>query len=517
MTIRWLALLAIVANAVSFAALAEAPPRGPVFAQETALARQGTLTVDGSYPGYFRRLPDGAIDFIAFTNDGDHRALHVLSGAHEQILGLLEADEVPFAWSDGFILSGARRSFIVRDAKTGAILRRREFEGFYPPVPPQTSWLDRDVLTMISGDQSGGSTLRRIHLPDLQVIEHLSAPFTGTYARWGDNFVGVGYSPRSSYPPRPSIAVLDRHFHLLARSDIEDSRPRDRLVICPLGGFAEPLVVDDTLVYGADCGGIRLHDLRRMQQIASCAPIDSATIVSFNVVDGRLIAFGSESEQVLTVDEIALPTLRPTRLLRVEGKYVIASGANVYAFEDQGSPLRNMSQVTASRIPGRAASVPSLSDSIVSAQRAAEVKLQQAGDIFTALEAMRTAVPKVLPGDLPSLTPAAKAGIAWYAGLLVQTHRYAKEGSTLLDALQQEAPRDERLSRLHEAAEAWAKVISPAAGSEPSPLVPSPSSVSPGILGGAIARNERYLVTTRWCGMVEGNEKPDLAPRATLI
>jgi hypothetical protein len=43
---------------------------------------------------------------------------------------------------------------------------------------------------LISQDENQDSTLRRIRLPDLEVVESFSTPFAGSYARWGDRFVG---------------------------------------------------------------------------------------------------------------------------------------------------------------------------------------------------------------------------------------------------------------------------------------------------------------------------------------
>jgi hypothetical protein len=305
----------------------------------TAAADQApdrTVELKGSYPRGFFEMPDGRLGFATYGVDGNSTVLHALSASGDSVIAVLQPGRSPFAVNDRFILAGGPGYFEVHDAHTGHKLKRKLFARFRPPSPGAHSyWLDDDVLTLIQNESYASSSMRRIRLPDLEVVERADAQVVGAYTRWQDKFVAVGYWRNDeNLVPRPSITLLDRSFHVIARSDLAPNQPRDN-GLCDWTYFASPYVMGDLLIYGSDCGGIRVHDLKTMRQVAARGPIDTAIGLTFANVNGRLRASGPDRGGFV-VNEIALPSLQPTRVLRLSGSRFAAAGANVYAFEGNG-------------------------------------------------------------------------------------------------------------------------------------------------------------------------------------
>lgn len=458
----------------------------------------GSLTLLGAYPEDVRPLPGGAIAFIAYAEDGNRRTVHVLDGAVLRRSTTLPPGRRLAELSDTMIVTG-ERGFDVYDAETAALLKHKQFEKFSPPYASADShWLEGDVLTIMqnNGNYDRNTTLRRIRLPQLEVIERSEAPVFGAFVRWKDRIVAVGYLHESNGQPRPSITVLDSGFHVLAHGDIDPSTR------CGFAGFARPLVTGDLLIYGSDCGGIRVYDLQNMRQIAARGPLGAAQSVYFTLVAGRLLATSFDQESA-TIDEIELPSLRPTRLLRISGDRFAVSGPNLYAFRDPADesprPRARKFTVDVYSTAGRKAE-RSLSESVIDAQRAALLALQDSNDVPAAIATMRPAIPQLGSADVASLTPAAMRAVAWYAGLLALANE-AKDAASLVASLRAAAPDDAQIHALADAAMAWLATVTPPNTAATIPTLKS--TFTPGALSGVIARTPDHLIAARWCGTAD--------------
>ena len=468
----------------------------------------GSVTLPGSYPGYEVTLPEGSIAFTAYAEDGNRRAVHVLDGATLRRTTILPQGR-ELAVLDDTVVIARYRGFDIYDAKSATLLKHKQFTNFQPPLAGANShWLEGNILTLIQNETYADSSLRRVRLPQLEVIERFDAPVTGAFTRWNDRIVAIGYLRGSNGLPRPSIVVLDSNFRVVAHSDIEPSRIRDN-GSCSVAVFAKPLVMGDLLVYGSDCGGMRVHDLKSMRQVAARGPLGAALFVTFASVDGRLLATGIDNESA-SIDEIELPSLRPTPLLRVSGKRFATSGANLYAFREPASGITpRQIIVDVYSAVGREAE-HSLSVSILDAQRAALSTWQKSHDIAAAIAFMRRAIPRLTVSDVQSLTPAAMRAVAWYTGLLAQTPTFTNDAAQLVEALRATAADDSQIRALADAASTWIGSLKPPKDAATIPV--SKSTFTTGALNGVIARTPDQVLAARWCdtaSVVDGSRIPD--------
>ena len=171
-----------------------------------------------------------------------------------------------------------------------------------------------------------------------------------------------------------------------------------------------------------------------------------------------------------------------------------------YGIHGDGNPRDPLLKVAIDDAAAATSPVPSLDKALADLQHRAAAVLNKTNDVFAAIGIMAAGVPRLDPADMNGLTAESRHRMAWYAGLLVQTHARSAEGLALLKSLATLAPQDPLIGDLEGASVQWAGLIAGKTGPNSSLLSVATTSLTPGSGDDPIYVTSQYIVAARWCG-----------------
>jgi hypothetical protein len=467
--------------------------------QPSGIDRVSTQQILGAFPRDLRALPDGGVGFVTYAPDGNSGWQHIVRASADEDVTLvpLGPNTEPIAWSDKYIVANNARFYLVADRQTGTRITRRLFKDF--SVAPVVQFDGKELI--VAPVQVGiGTAFRRISVPELKVTERIDLPFTGTLLRYGTKLVGIGNYFESSYRGQPSVVVLGENLQIEKRGVIDRSVVRDNSGC----DFSSPTIRDHYLIYGADCGGVHVFDLDRMQEVSRRPRIGDSFFYTFAVTSNRLAAVRTYSdEDSLEGFLFEFPSLRSLESFRLEGSKAIASSDRFYALvEPERQPRKPyLFKLNAYRIaaPNDVTSSMPFGSAFSRATTAWRNE-----SMYAAIQAYEGTVPRLTPQDVPAMSKSDREAASWYAGMLAITDFRRKDGLDLLEALLKSQPKeaDSKLVRLLDAITARNRELAAVDPAEASSFVKGKVSVTGGALPAELAWTDRYLVVARWCGTI---------------
>lgn len=302
-------------------------------AEDEALAVQKITTqqIVGAYPRDLRALPDGGIAFVTYGLDGNGQLQHILGASeyHDTPLVQFGSNTTPIAWDDKYVVARSGNFYVVADRQRGTRVNRRAFTEFSAAHP--VIQLEGGELVVAPFKVGIGTAFRRISVPDLKVTERIGVPFTGTFLRYGNKLVGLGYLVESSYRAVPSVVVLDEKLQIEKSGAIDASKLRNNSA-CE---FSAPTIQSHYLVYGADCGGVHVFDLNVMQEVSRRERVGKSNFYTFALGSNLIAAVDMGStDGSLEGFLFEFPSLRPLRSFLLEGTQVLASADRLYVLAE---------------------------------------------------------------------------------------------------------------------------------------------------------------------------------------
>jgi hypothetical protein len=298
---------------------------------ESTLRETTTIWVNGSYPKSYMPLPQEGLAFLLFAPDGNHRALHSLrpSGEVPETVATLQSEADLVALSDKYLIVRSRRRFLVYDRQSGRLLARKMFANF-PGWASGGTWVNGDsmITAPVLTNDIGAEIFepRRIHLPDLVVLESYRTDSKGSLLRWGEDFVNVAATRPVSGEAALQISVLDDHFHLLKQTNIGVKKNS-----CEYPYRAEPVAEGDLLAISFECGVLQVYSLRDLALVAEWIPPEATQIHDLAASAKYVHAVYHHTGGGATITTFALRTLKFIRTDSVPGYEVIVSGDVVYS------------------------------------------------------------------------------------------------------------------------------------------------------------------------------------------
>lgn len=341
----------------------------------------------GFYPQNFLDVGNGVIAFTSGKAASDNDALHILkpdgTGPKPRGIGSLLN---PLAISDDFIILS---NLVVIDRSTGKFWDPGvAVYPYSPPAEPPTVLIQGDSVVLHHWTKDllppGNdftktrltSTLGRFHLPDLTLLKGTSLPFFGAFAPWADRYVGLGYMrSESTLQERPSIAILDKDFRIVAQHELPVERSADGKE-CPIR-WAFPIIRQNLLTYRLDCGGIRVYDLESLQEVSRLDAVGGSyrqggllfSDNHLNIVDRELengIALGPGHYHVREFD---FPSLHLLDSFEFKAFEVGIASPFLYVVTNLGSPTHPEMKIDIYNSPSAAKAAIGLDQAAVQEQR----------------------------------------------------------------------------------------------------------------------------------------------------